>query len=119
MKDRGPKDHRNIEILQNMVSGIPLVLGLRTRLWDRCIHVVFGASNCGSRIPDQFPHKTDGFGLSRSRQLCKEHALSPPCDDSGSWKKGQGIPRRFVGLGSYLWGIALLVVSLTCVLLAA
>ena len=30
-QDRGPKDHVNIMILQIIVSGIPFVLGLRTR----------------------------------------------------------------------------------------
>ena len=29
---RAPKDRRNIRILQTMVSGIPLILGLRTRM---------------------------------------------------------------------------------------
>ena len=30
----GPKDNINIRILQNMVAGIPLVLGLGTRMSD-------------------------------------------------------------------------------------
>ena len=31
---RGPKDHTNIRIVQTMISGIPLMLGLGTRMSD-------------------------------------------------------------------------------------
>ena len=34
----GPKDHMNSE---RMVGGIPLVLGLGTRMWDPYVYVVF------------------------------------------------------------------------------
>ena len=40
---RDPKDHINIRILQNRISGIPLILSLRTRMSDPCVHVVFWA----------------------------------------------------------------------------
>ena len=33
---RHPKDHKDIKILQAMVAGIPLVLGLGTRLMSMC-----------------------------------------------------------------------------------
>ena len=39
--NRGPRGH--IRILQAMVSGIPLVLTLRTRMQDPCAYVVFRA----------------------------------------------------------------------------
>ena len=39
----GPKKLINIRILQTMVSGIPLTLGLRTRLYDPDVNVVLGA----------------------------------------------------------------------------
>ena len=42
-KPRGPKDHVTVGILETMVSGIPLVLGLGTRLADPCVDKVFGA----------------------------------------------------------------------------
>ena len=37
---RGPKDHINIRILQTMISGIPLVLGLGTRMSDPYVYLV-------------------------------------------------------------------------------
>ena len=37
--NRAPKNHINIRILQTIVSGIPLVLGLRTRMSDPCVYV--------------------------------------------------------------------------------
>ena len=41
---RGPTTPRNhIRILQTIVSGSPLVLGLRTRTWDPNVYVVFRA----------------------------------------------------------------------------
>ena len=42
---RGPKDHKNISILQLMLCGIPLVLVLRTgtRLDAPSVYVGFGA----------------------------------------------------------------------------
>ena len=40
---RGPNDHIDIRILQTMASGIPLVLGNRTRIQDPSVHVVSGA----------------------------------------------------------------------------
>ena len=39
---RGPKDHINIRILQTMISGIPLILSLGTRMSDRYVYVAFG-----------------------------------------------------------------------------
>ena len=39
---RGPNHRINIKILQTMVSGIPLALGLRTRMQDPSVSVVFG-----------------------------------------------------------------------------
>ena len=40
---RAPKDHINIRILPTMVSGIPLVLGLGTRMSDPYVYVAFWA----------------------------------------------------------------------------
>ena len=40
---RAPKDHINIRILQTMISGFPLKLGLGTRMSDPCVYVVFWA----------------------------------------------------------------------------
>ena len=37
---RGPTDHINTRILQTMVSGIPLLLGLGTRISDPYVYVV-------------------------------------------------------------------------------
>ena len=37
---RGPKDHINIRILQTMISGIPLMLGLGTRMSDAHVFAV-------------------------------------------------------------------------------
>ena len=31
-------DHLNLRILTMMISGIPLTLGIRTRMWDPCTH---------------------------------------------------------------------------------
>ena len=42
---RGPKDHINIRILQTMISGIPLILGLGTRMSDPYVYVVLWAPN--------------------------------------------------------------------------
>ena len=39
---RGPKEHRKTGILPTMVSGIRLALGLRTRIQDPDVFVVFG-----------------------------------------------------------------------------
>ena len=36
----GPKDHRNKRILETIISGIPLGLGLRSRMWDPDVLVV-------------------------------------------------------------------------------
>ena len=41
--NRAPKDHKNIRILPNMVSGIPLILVLGTRMYDPYVYVVVGA----------------------------------------------------------------------------
>ena len=41
------KDHINIRILHAMISGIPLVLGLGTRLSDPFVYVVVWAPNEG------------------------------------------------------------------------
>ena len=38
-----PQDHRTIPILQNMISSIPLLLGLRSRMLIPCVYVVFWA----------------------------------------------------------------------------
>ena len=43
--DRGPKDYINIRILQTMISGIPLILGLGTRMSDPYVYVVLWAPN--------------------------------------------------------------------------
>ena len=40
---RGPKHHINKRILQTLFFGIPLVLGLRARMQDPCVDVVFCA----------------------------------------------------------------------------
>ena len=40
-KDRGPKYHISIRILQKSISGIPLILSLRTRMRDPYVYVVF------------------------------------------------------------------------------
>ena len=40
---RGPKDHISIRILQKMVSGMPLMLGLGARMSDPYVYVVFWA----------------------------------------------------------------------------
>ena len=37
---RGPKDHINIRTLQTLISGIPLILGLGTRVSDPYVYVV-------------------------------------------------------------------------------
>ena len=42
-KHRGPKDHINIRILQSMICGFPLILGLGTRMSDPYVYVVFWA----------------------------------------------------------------------------
>ena len=34
---KGPKDHRNVRILHAIISGLPVVLGLRARLQDPCV----------------------------------------------------------------------------------
>ena len=39
-KNRGPEDHIKIWILQSMISGIPLILSLGTRMADPCVYVV-------------------------------------------------------------------------------
>ena len=39
---RGLQDHRSIRILEIVVSGIPFVLGLTTRMQDPDVYVVFG-----------------------------------------------------------------------------
>ena len=44
---RAPKDYINIRILRTMVSGIPLILGLGTRMSDPCVYVVFWALMMG------------------------------------------------------------------------
>ena len=38
---RDPKNHINVKILQTMISGIRLVLGLGGRMSDPCVYVVF------------------------------------------------------------------------------
>ena len=40
---RDPTDHLNIRILQNCISGIPLVLNLGTGMSDPYVYVVFWA----------------------------------------------------------------------------
>ena len=40
-ESRAPRDHIKMRILQSMVSGIPLILGLGTRVSDPCVSVVF------------------------------------------------------------------------------
>ena len=46
----GPKDHINIRILHTRTSGIPLIAGHRTRMYDPYVYVVFWARK--SREPD-------------------------------------------------------------------
>ena len=43
---RGLSDDINIRILQTMISGVPLMLGLGTRMSDPYAYVVFGAPIC-------------------------------------------------------------------------
>ena len=43
LDNRGPKGHINVRILHTMVSGIPLVLGLKTRMKNPDVYVVFAA----------------------------------------------------------------------------
>ena len=38
---RAPRDDINIKILQSMISGIPLIVGLRTRMRDSYVYAVF------------------------------------------------------------------------------
>ena len=38
-----PQDHINIRILQTMISAIPLILGLETKMSDPYVYVVFWA----------------------------------------------------------------------------
>ena len=38
---RGPKDRINIRNLQNVISEIPVVLALRTRMSDPCVYMFF------------------------------------------------------------------------------
>ena len=40
---KGPKDYINISVLQDMISGISLLLGLGTRMRDPCVYVAFSA----------------------------------------------------------------------------
>ena len=40
---RGPKDHIDLGILQTMISGLPLMLGLGTRMSDPYVHVALWA----------------------------------------------------------------------------
>ena len=53
---RAAKDHINIRILQTMIPGVPLILGLGTRMSDPYVCVVFGPlvqaapSLCDTRI---------------------------------------------------------------------
>ena len=47
MHVRAPKDHIHIRILPTMVSGIPLIWGLGTRMSDPSVWVVFWAPACG------------------------------------------------------------------------
>ena len=42
-KIRGPEEHINIRILQTMISSIPLIFGLSTRMSDPYVYVVFWA----------------------------------------------------------------------------
>ena len=42
---RGPEDHINMRVLQTMISGIFFILGLRTRMSDPYVYVVFWAPN--------------------------------------------------------------------------
>ena len=44
-KNRGSNDHTNMRILQRIVSGIPLVLSLATRMQKPHAFVVFGSPN--------------------------------------------------------------------------
>ena len=37
----GPKEHLNTRLLQTIVSGIPLVLGLGARMWGPHVYVFF------------------------------------------------------------------------------
>ena len=39
-KARGPNDHINNRILRTMVSGTPLILGLRTSMRDPCDYTI-------------------------------------------------------------------------------
>ena len=43
---RAPKDQTNIRILQTVISGIPLILGLGTKMSDPYVYVVFWAPSC-------------------------------------------------------------------------
>ena len=43
LRFRGPQDQIDTSILQIVTSGIPLILGLGTRMYDPYIYVVFGA----------------------------------------------------------------------------
>ena len=47
---RGPKDHTNIRILEAMISGIPLMLGLRTRMPDPSVDVGFWALSMEEKL---------------------------------------------------------------------
>ena len=42
--------YRNIRILQSMISGIPLILGLGARMSDPCVYVVFWAPKHTCRL---------------------------------------------------------------------
>ena len=56
-----PKVHMNIRILQTLISGIPLILGLGTRMSDPYVYVVCWAPNLTGlgvrlrKVPFQLP----------------------------------------------------------------
>ena len=87
---RGPKSHISTRILHTMVSGIPPVLGLRARVQDHCVCVVFRPPMClkeGSREdPDREIQKRLLCAAQPTSQDNFKKALAPT---SASW--------RFVG----------------------
>ena len=83
----GPKNHVNTRISHTLVSGIPLILGLRTRTLDPHAHVV-------SWDPNQTTHSQYGLRV-QAIQLVID--TSSCC--SGGWVQGEGTGEPYGALG--------------------